>query len=161
MVPHNTTLTNYRVCQTQQQGLIVGKSKFDHMTKVWWICTRGQSVPESAAIYVLAHKAVYGVGPVYPRELIRLYIYMPGRSLRCGDSLQLARPRTRAKAVDAVFSVAAADLWNGLPTTIKGIHDEDSFKAALKTQFFLTSIITHGPSLYGLLIDWTFIDTLV
>ena len=59
-------------------------------------------------ICVLGHKAVHGVGPAYLRDLICLY--MPGRSFRSGDSLQLARARTRTKAGDAVYSVAAADL---------------------------------------------------
>ena len=73
---------------------------------------------------VAAHMAVHVMGPAYPWDLVCLY--MPGWSLRSGDSLQLARPQTRTKAGDAAFSVAAADLWNGLPTTIRGIYDEDS-----------------------------------
>ena len=34
---------------------------------------------------------------------------------------------------DAAFSVAAADLRNGLPTIIRAIHDEDICKSAIKT----------------------------
>ena len=110
----------------------------------------------SYKIRVLADKAVHGVGPVYLRDLISLYV--PGRSLRSADSLELAGYRTMTNTEDSGFSVAAADLWNGLPTTIMGIHNEDGFNAAF---FFLTSTIALTPSLFGLLIYWTFIDSLV
>ena len=95
--------------QNSAARLIVGTSKFENMKKVpmdlHWLPVRARI---SYKICVLTHKAVHGVGPVYLRDLICLY--MPGRSLRSSDSLQLARPRTGTKAGDAVFSVAAADL---------------------------------------------------
>ena len=135
---HGTTQHNLDKLQRVQKSaarLIVGTSKFENIKKVLmdlhWLPVRARI---SYKICVLAHKAVHGVGPVYLRDLICLY--MPERSLRSGDRLQLARPRTRTKAGDAAFSVAAADLRNGLPTTTRRIHDEDSFKAALKTPPF-------------------------
>ena len=110
---------------------IVGTFKFDHMTKIVMGLNRlPVRTPISYKICVLAHKAVNGVDPVYLWDLICLYL--PGRSFRSSDSLQLARLETRTKAEDAAFSVAAANLWNGLPTIIRGIHDEDSFKVAIK-----------------------------
>ena len=156
---HGTTQHNLDKLQRVQNlaaRLMVGTSKFDHMTTslldLHWLPVHPLI---SYKICVLAHKAFQGVGPTYLRDLICLY--MPGRSLRPGCSLQLARPLTRTKAGDTAFSIAEADLWNGLPTTIRGIHDENSFKAAIKTPpFSKTSIRTLRPSLFGLLIDWTF-----
>ena len=134
---HGTTQDNLDKLQRVQNWaarLLVGTSKFENMKKVLmdlhWLPVRARI---SYKTCVLAHKAVHGEGPVYLRDLICLY--MPGRSPRSGDSLQLARPRTRTKAGDAAFSVAAADLWNGLPTTIRRIHDEE-FYSGSKDLFF-------------------------
>ena len=83
--------------QNSAARLIVGTSKFENMKKVlmdlYWLPVRAHI---SYKICVLAHKAVQGMGPVYLRDLICLYL--PRRSFRSGDSLQLARPLTRKKA---------------------------------------------------------------
>ena len=44
--------------------------------------------------------------------------------------------RTRTKAGDCPFVVAAASLWNNLPTVIKICDNLTSFKRLLKTHFF-------------------------
>ncbi|KAK2163541.1 hypothetical protein NP493_1457g00010 [Ridgeia piscesae] len=43
--------------------------------------------------------------------------------------------RTRTKAGDCSFAVAAASLWNNLPTVIKTCDNLTSFKRLLKTHF--------------------------
>lgn len=121
--------------QNSAARLIMGVSKFDHVTPVLrelhWLPIRARI---HYKIMVLVHKAVNNSGPIYLRDLINLYA--PGRTLRSGSSLLLARPRTRSKAGDATFTSAAADLWNNLPVSLREIDSEASFKSALKTHDF-------------------------
>ena len=55
--------------------------------------------------------------PVYLCELV--CPYQPTRTLRSANNNMLQVKGTRTKAGDCSFAVAAASLWNNLPTVIK------------------------------------------
>ena len=61
--------------------------------------------------------------------------YQPTRTLRSANNNMLEVKRTRTKAGDCSFAVAAATLWNNLPTVIKTCDNLTSFKRLLKTHF--------------------------
>ena len=59
--------------------------------------------------------------------------YQPARALGSANCNSLEMKRTRIKAGDGSFVVAAASLWNTLPNFIKICHTLASFKCRLKT----------------------------
>ncbi|KAK2171639.1 hypothetical protein NP493_1046g00089 [Ridgeia piscesae] len=81
--------------------------------------------------------------PVYLSELVRPY--QPTRTLRSANNHKLEVKCTCTKAGDCSFAVAAASLWNNLPTVIKTCGNLTSFKRLLKTDFFVLhiSVIRH------------------
>ena len=62
--------------------------------------------------------------------------YQPTRTLRSANNNMLQVKRTRTKAVDCSFAVAAVSLWNNLPTVIKTGDNLTNFKRILKTLCF-------------------------
>ena len=69
--------------------------------------------------------------PVYLGEPVRPY--QPARALRSASRNSLEVKRTRIKAVDGSFAVAATSLWNSLSNFIKTCDTLASFKCRLKT----------------------------
>ena len=69
--------------------------------------------------------------PVYLCELV--HPHQPARARRSASSNSLEVKRTRIKAGDGSFVVAAASLWNILPNFIKTCDTLASFKCRLKT----------------------------
>ena len=66
---------------------------------------------------VFTYKAMHNDAPVYLCELV--CPYQPTRTLRSVNKNMLEVKRTRTKAGDCSFAVAAASLWNNFPTVIK------------------------------------------
>ena len=64
-------------------------------------------------ILVLTYKAMHDEAPVCLCELVRPY--QPARALRSASSSSLEVKRTRIKAGDGSFAVAATSLSNALP----------------------------------------------
>ena len=67
--------------------------------------------------------------------------YNPARALRSANNNLLTVVRTHVKAGDNSVVVAAATLWNALPNNIKTSVCLATFKARLKTHFFLTVLM--------------------
>ena len=65
---------------------------------------------------------------------VRTYVPL-STTLRSANNNMLEVKRTRTKAGDCSFAVAAASLWNNLPTVIKTCDNLTSFKRLLKTHF--------------------------
>ena len=61
--------------------------------------------------------------------------YQPTRTLRSANNNMLEVKRTRTKAGDCSFAVAAASLSNNIPTVFKTCDNLTSFKRILKTHF--------------------------
>ena len=94
-------------------------------------------------LLVFTYKAMHNDAPVYLCELV--CPYQPTRTLRSANNDMLEVKRTRTKAGDCSFAIAAASLWNNLPTVIKTCDNLTSYKHLLKTNFFVShiSVIRH------------------
>ncbi|KAK2189761.1 hypothetical protein NP493_98g06025 [Ridgeia piscesae] len=85
-------------------------------------------------LLVFTYKAMHNDAPVYfLGELV--CPYQPRATLRSANNNSEVK-RTRTKAGDCSFAVAAASLWNNLPTVIKTCDNLTSYKRLLKTHFF-------------------------
>ena len=82
-------------------------------------------------ILLLTYKITHRHSPVYLRDL--LSAYEPTRCLRSSTSNDLVVARTRGKAGDAAFAVAAPRLWNAL----KSVASINILKTNLKTHLFI------------------------
>ena len=85
-------------------------------------------------VLVFTYKAMPNDAPVYACELV--CPYQPTRTLRSANNNLIELKRTRTKAGDSSFAVAAGSLWNNLPTVIKTCDNLTSFKRLLKTHLF-------------------------
>ena len=84
-------------------------------------------------LLVFTYKAMHNDAPVYLCELV--CPYQSTRTLRSANNNMLQVKRTRTKAGDCSFAIAAASLWNNLPKVIKTCDNLTSFKRLLKTHF--------------------------
>ena len=88
-----------------------------HNSAVRLILRRPRSEPVTRRvdfkILVLTYKAMHDEAPVCLCELVRPY--QPARALRSASSSSLEVKRTRIKAGDGSFAVAATSLSNALP----------------------------------------------
>ena len=85
-------------------------------------------------ILLICYKITHRHVPFYLRDL--LPSYQPTRCLHSSTSNSLVVPRTRGKAGDAAFAVAAPRLWNALPHALKCVVSINIFKNNLKTHVF-------------------------
>ena len=84
---------------------------------------------------VYVFKALHGTAPIYLQELLTLYI--PTRSLRSENTNRLQVPKVRTKSYGhRRFDMAAAILWNDLPSDLRLLDTIDLFKSRLKTHLF-------------------------
>ncbi|KAK2179265.1 hypothetical protein NP493_502g02046 [Ridgeia piscesae] len=84
-------------------------------------------------LLVFTYKAMHNDAPVNLCE--HVCPYQPTRTLRSANNNMLKVKRTRTKAGDCSFAVAAASLWNNLPRVIETCDNLASFKRLLKTHF--------------------------
>jgi hypothetical protein len=83
----------------------------------------------------LTHQCVYGSAPEYLKDLVRPYV--PSRQLRSVGQQLLFQPSANTKLFgDRCFTVAAPNLWNGLPQDLRLCDNYDVFKKRLKTHLF-------------------------
>ena len=75
------------------------------------------------------------LGPAYLQQLTTKYC--PTRNLRSQSKSLLVSPSISTNFYGArSFQVAAAELWNKLPSNLKQVDTVDNFKSLLKTHFF-------------------------
>ena len=86
-------------------------------------------------ILLLSYKITHRHVPFYLRGL--LPSYQPTRFLRSSTSNSLVVPRTRGKAGDAAFPVAAPRLWNVLPHALKCAASINILKKKILKRIFL------------------------
>ena len=83
----------------------------------------------------MTFKALRGLAPGYLSEL--LTPYRPSCNLRSSNAIFLAVPRCRTKSYgEKAFAVAAPNLWNGLPATIRNIELLSVLTCKVKTFLF-------------------------
>ena len=82
----------------------------------------------------LTYKILHQQQPTYLQPLLSRYI--PSRSLRSGEQIQLIIPRTNTRIGTRAFSVAAPTIWNSLPLNVRDVATLGTFQSHLKTHFF-------------------------
>ena len=89
-------------------------------------------------ILLLVYKCLNGLGPSYLTDL--LVPYVPSRSLRSSGRALLDIPSAKFRKTGIIGSSAfifyGANLWNGLPDTLRTTETIDAFKTGLKTHLF-------------------------
>ena len=91
-------------------------------------------------ILLLSYKITHRHAPFYLCDL--LPSYQPTRCLRSSSSNALVVPKTRGKAGDAAFAVAAPILWNAFPHQLKCVANINIKKNNLKRRIFLHVSLT-------------------
>ena len=133
-----TTLAPLQRVLHSAARLVLGLKPWDHVTAalrdLHWLPIRQRI---DYKLCLLVHRAVTGQAPSYLSELLTVAADVPGRaSLRSSAHHDLIQPRTRLKAGERAFSVAAPRAWNNLPNELKKITDTKLFKTKLKTFLF-------------------------
>lgn len=86
-------------------------------------------------IRMFVFKVINGFAPSYIKELLPSYDTV--RDLRLSDQRLLSVPRSRTKCNgDSAFSIAAPQLWNSLPPTIRFSLTIKIIKSHFKTQLY-------------------------
>lgn len=97
-------------------------------------------------ILLMVFKAFHNIAPSYITNLLK--DHTPVRSLRSGDKLLLAVPRSSKKSRgDRAFMVIAPKLWNSLPLQIRQASTLEGFKSQLKTYLFNLAFVENRPCL--------------
>ena len=127
---HGTTqhnLDNYRECRTRQQDSWSEHPSLATWQILWWICTGCQSVPGSATRYVCWRIRLFTAWAQSTYGNL-ICLYMPGRSLRSGDSLQLhsqASDRDKGRGCCLFSCCSRSEEWSAYHHQRN--HDEDPF----------------------------------
>ena len=118
---YNTSANNISCLQRMHNAaakLILCRPRTDRATpllhKLHWLPVARRI---QYKILLLSYKITHRHAAFYLRDL--LPSYQPTRCLRFSSSNALVVPRTRGRAGDAAFAVAAPRLWNALPQQFK------------------------------------------
>ena len=129
-------LNKLQSVQNAAARLITLSRKYDHITPIL-IDLHWLPVAERIKfkIIILTFKSLHGQAPVYISDLITRYI--PQRTLRSSSELLLNRVNFELLSYGhRSFSVAAPELWNNLPASIRSSPSLSIFKSKLKTYLF-------------------------
>ena len=143
----NATLTGLPTCQLNRLQsflhaavrLVFGARKYDRVTpllqELHWL-----SVPDRITfkLATLVFRCMHGLAPAYlAQTLNRAADVDSRRRLHSGSSAALLVPITRRRTLgDRAFAVAAAKVWNSLPTTLTSQSSLLTFRQQLKTFLF-------------------------
>uniref|UniRef100_A0A8C7RA04 Reverse transcriptase domain-containing protein n=1 Tax=Oncorhynchus mykiss TaxID=8022 RepID=A0A8C7RA04_ONCMY len=102
------------------------------LASLYWLPVKARA---DFKVLLLTYKALHGLAPTYPSDLVLPYI--PTRTLRSQDAGLLIVPRiSKQTAGGRAFSYRAPFLWNGLPTHVRDANSVSTFKSLLKTHLF-------------------------
>ena len=87
-------------------------------------------------ILLLVFKTFHNQAPKYINSCLQLYAPLRTNLRSSANPFRLPCPRTRSKAGDRTFTVAATKEWNKLPSSIKSADSVSIFKKLLKTHLF-------------------------
>lgn len=129
-------LSRLQRMQNAAARLVSGTGRREHITPVLarlhWLPVKQRI---TFKICCTVYKALHDQAPRYLSELLALHA--PARPLRSGDSGSLlAVPRVRTSRGDRAFMVAAPQLWNSLPETLRGARTLSMFRRGLKTHLY-------------------------
>ena len=86
-------------------------------------------------VLLLVYKCINNTAPVYLRQLLN-YKRSSTYSLRSADATLLEIPVVKTKIAERAFSFAGPKLWNALPSELRQVAIEESFRRQLKTHLF-------------------------
>ena len=137
-VPHRSAAVRTECCCTAGQSSGVVRAR-DAVTTQSSLAQVGQRVAFKLA--VLVYRCLNGQGPPYlASDLHRVADLDTRRRLRSSSSDALTVPLTRLSTVgDRAFPVAAARVWNSLPSSVTSSPSLSTFKRNLKTELFARS----------------------
>lgn len=138
-----STISKLQNVQNTAARLITKTSRFEHITPILkdlhWLKIHDRI---KYKILIQTFKALHGQSPAYMRDLLEVYV--PTRNLRSASSATTLVPQKSRTVTygDRSFKVAAANLWNSLPDSLRIDSSLNSFKRALKTHLFKMFYIT-------------------
>ena len=116
-------------------------SRFDHVSpylfQLRWLPI---SVRITYKVCLLVHKCLYGVAPLYLKQLLLPASSVQTRELRSSNTKLLFKPRSRNIRC-AAFSYVAPRRWNSLPQSLRQTENLKTFKHRL--QAYLLSLSTN------------------
>ena len=123
-----TSLAKLQRVQNIEARILIGTSKYDHMTpvlyKLHWLPVKYRIAYK---IILMTYRALNGLAPNYLRDLLQ--VYQPASSLRSSGDLRLVVPPTRLRSSgDRALSVKASNLWNSLLLHMRTISSTSTFK---------------------------------
>jgi hypothetical protein len=135
-------LRRLQLVQNAAARLLTGKRRYDHITPVLaslhWLPVVFRI---QFKILLFTFKSLHGLAPKYMSELV--CIHAPSREIRSAQQMLLDVPRCRQKTKgDRAFAVAAPNLWNSLPLSLRSAQSIEQFKTQLKTHFFTLAFNT-------------------
>ena len=124
--------------------LIYSVRKHDHVTPLLqdlhWL-----RVPQRIEfkLGVLVYRCLHGIAPAYLTECFQRVADVDSRRrLRSSSTSAVVVPPTRLSTVgDRAFPVAAARVWNSLPSSVTSCTSLSTFKRHLKTHLFARSYL--------------------
>ena len=141
----NATLVELRTCHVNQcvlhvvASLVCGARKYDHMTfplqEFHWQSIRDRITLKLATLVL---RCMHGLAPVYLAQNLNCSADVNSRRrLRSGSTAPLLVSMTRCRTLgDYGFLVAAAQVWNSLPTTLISQSSMLTVRQQLKTFLF-------------------------
>lgn len=131
-----SSLSRLQLVQNAAARLLTGTRRRDHITPVLaslhWLPVR-QRIDFKVLLFVF--KALNGLAPSYISDLLSPYSNI--RSLRSADQRLLTVRGSNLKLKGGrAFAVAAPNLWNSIPTSIRLAPSTETFKSRLKTHLY-------------------------
>ena len=108
-----------------------GRRSFDLLRELHWLPVQARVTYKVALLCIKCYKL--GV-PTYLSSLLEQY--RPTRSLRSSSLDIMSVPRSRTKTASRRFSIAAPNVWNSLPASIRAASSVGSFQSQFKTQLY-------------------------
>jgi hypothetical protein len=147
-----TLINKLQRVQNTGARIITRSSRHDHIRPVlkdlhWLPISRRIDYK----MLMLTWKALHGFAPTYIVDLLE--VYTSSRSLRSTSVVSLVVPRSKTRSYGGrSLRCAAASLWNALPSQLKDIATQESFRRSLRTHLFvLERMIVRQLKLYTII----------
>jgi len=132
-------LTKLQTVQNAAARVVIGTSKFDHITPVLrqlhWLPVRQRI---TFKLTMITFKCLYSLAPLYLANVCTpVSSVVDIWQLRLANSWALVVPRTRTTISGGTFALACRVTWNSLPVDLRTSSlSRDTFAKKLKTHLF-------------------------
>ena len=103
----------------------------DQFRNLHWLPVRSRI---EFKVATLCFKSLFVEQPRHLRDISHPYI--SSRTLRSTDKQLLVLPRTKMNTATARFSYSGPEVWNLLPSSLRSVDSNDTFKSQWKVNFF-------------------------